>query len=210
MIKMDMSIPGWMSEPALRIIAEHCKRLNRGDSVLELGAYLGRTSATIAHNCTYGVGIHVVDLWVSQTQEEIKQLREYNERMLTTSDQFYEIDRLMAKYTPPRFDAEDFYKLWQYNTRSWSNIKHYRDNTQTINTEQFPDFELIIMDASHDYIGTTDELCKWWTKLKPGGTLIIDDYATWDGVQGAVNDFFHSTEHGSLTKTPYNIALVVK
>lgn len=205
MIKIDMQIPGWLSEAPLRIIAEHVQKLPAGSNILELGAYLGRTSAVLAANAPDCI-IHTIDLWVDQDPDEIEFLKRYNRQKHTYSDQFYEIDRLMA--ATGMFTGEDFYKLWCYNTRHYQNIKHYRQDTTRIATEQFADFDFILMDASHDLVGVTKELERWWPKLKTPGTIIIDDYESWPGVKQGVDDFFSRTPNANMTHTPYNIVIV--
>jgi predicted O-methyltransferase YrrM len=205
MIKIDMQIPGWLTEPPLRIIAEHVQRIPSCGNILELGAYLGRTSVVLAENAP-ACQVHTVDLWVDQDSEEIEFLKNYNQQKLTYSDQFYEIDRLMSETN--MLGGEDFYKLWCYNTRNCQNITHYRADTTRIPTEQFPDFDFILMDASHDLVGVKKELDRWWPKLKPTGTIIIDDYASWPGVKQGVDEFFANTKHTRITYTPYNIVIV--
>lgn len=49
-------------------------------------------------------------------------------------------------------------------------------------------FDMIYLDAGHDYESVLFELNKYWDILKPGGILIGDDI-TWVGVEKAVKEF---------------------
>ena len=72
-----------------------------------------------------------------------------------------------------------------------------------------PDVDLIIQDAQHYYEGVLEELEYWWPKLKPGGTLIIDDYNrhAWPDVVEAAEEFFSKTWYG--TKVPTDSKLLI-
>jgi hypothetical protein len=50
--------------------------------------------------------------------------------------------------------------------------------------------DLIYVDASHEYRPVKDDMDQFWTVLKPGGSMIGDDYhLNWPGVIQAVNEF---------------------
>ena len=51
-------------------------------------------------------------------------------------------------------------------------------------------FDLIYIDASHDYEDVRDDILSYWPLVKPGGMLIGDDYGGWwKGVTRAVDEF---------------------
>lgn len=56
---------------------------------------------------------------------------------------------------------------------------------------------VIHIDAAHDYQSVSIDLKRWWRLLKPGGTLIADDYdcPAWPTVTRAVDDFVARTPH---------------
>ena len=59
--------------------------------------------------------------------------------------------------------------------------------------QQFEDgyFDLVYLDANHHYEFVKQDLIAWWSKVRPGGFLLGDDYMTygWPGVTRAVNEF---------------------
>lgn len=51
--------------------------------------------------------------------------------------------------------------------------------------------DFIFLDASHTYDAVKEDLHAWYSKVRKGGLLVGDDYATrWPGVPQAVNEFF--------------------
>jgi len=53
-------------------------------------------------------------------------------------------------------------------------------------------FDIVFIDAAHDYNSVFDDLWTWWGKVKPGGYLSGHDYGVegFPGVEAAVNNFF--------------------
>ena len=53
--------------------------------------------------------------------------------------------------------------------------------------------DLIHIDGAHDLEAARGDLARWWAQLRPGGTLIVDDYDKdgncWPGTFAAVNEF---------------------
>ncbi len=58
------------------------------------------------------------------------------------------------------------------------------------------------IDAAHDYPSVVADLERWWTLLRPEGTLIADDYTTWPTVTQAVDDFVARTPHREFAAFP--------
>ena len=204
-IKYDMNIPGYMVDIQLRMLANHVHHnVPVNGNILELGACMGRTTVALAENCHPSVTIHTVDFWGDLTGFHVDDLR----RSLIRTGSFVAGDwkkLVVEKLVPPRgydpkiyrpaewvLKGDDVHAIWQNNTSRYKNVIGYRDNTQLIDTEQFPDFDFILVDASHDYAGVETELNRWWPKLKSGGTMMIDDYdpQRFPAQYSAVNDFF--------------------
>ena len=84
----------------------------------------------------------------------------------------------------------------------------------TVASQQFTNnyFDWVYIDAMHTYQAVSDDLHKYWPKIKPGGILLGHDYANNEGsrqmkfgVVSAVNDFFDevSCEFTALTLEPF-------
>ena len=67
--------------------------------------------------------------------------------------------------------------------------------------------EIIHIDGGHDYDAVMSDLKRWWPLLRPGGTLIADDYdpegKVWPTVKVAVDDFLKETQHLAFEAIPY-------
>lgn len=54
-------------------------------------------------------------------------------------------------------------------------------------------FDIVYIDASHDYDSVKKDIELWYPKVKPGGFICGDDYIIgWQGVVKAVDEFFSS------------------
>lgn len=52
-------------------------------------------------------------------------------------------------------------------------------------------FDIVYLDASHDYLSVKADIAAWLPKVKKGGVLCGDDYIRgWDGVIQAVDEVF--------------------
>lgn len=66
--------------------------------------------------------------------------------------------------------------------------------------------DVVHLDGSHDYESTSADLRRWWSLLKPGGVMIVDDYdpkgRIWQTVRRAVDDFLAVTPHAGFEARP--------
>lgn len=54
-------------------------------------------------------------------------------------------------------------------------------------------FDLIHIDAAHEYQDVKNDIQNYWNLLNPGGTMICDDYSLkWPGVAKAVDEFVYT------------------
>ena len=73
------------------------------------------------------------------------------------------------------------YKINLIRNDSLNEVKNYN--------EEF--FDIIYIDASHDYDSVKNDILHWLPKLKIGSVICGDDYCTcWPGVYDAVNEIF--------------------
>lgn len=67
--------------------------------------------------------------------------------------------------------------------------------------------DVVHIDAGHDEKAVRNDLDLWWGILRPGGTLICDDYdeggAIWPSVRDAVDGFLAETPHADFEAVPY-------
>ena len=81
-------------------------------------------------------------------------------------------------------------------------IKKNTNNASKIFDDSF--FDLIFIDAGHDYVSVYEDIRNWFPKLKKGGIICGDDLHT-PSVEKAVIDFFKDKYkiHYSKNKNPY-------
>jgi len=72
-------------------------------------------------------------------------------------------------------------KIFLIKNDSLSESKKYKDNY----------FDIVYIDASHDYESVKNDITAWLPKIKKGGIICGDDYINgWPEVVKAVNDIF--------------------
>lgn len=95
---------------------------------------------------------------------------------------------------------EEHEKDFDYHKESLTNLSPIIDRIKLIKndsiseSQNYPDgfFDIIYIDASHDYESVKNDLLHWLPKLKRGGVICGDDYIDrWDGVIEAVNEVFN-------------------
>lgn len=124
-----------------------------------------------------------------------------NEILMNTDiEMLYLIDPV--KYYPNDVFAEDIMKYGGFE-KLFTNIMKYlsiydsryhlfRKESVTITNNEIMDGSLdaVFIDADHSYEAVTQDLYFWWGKLRLGGWLLGDDYAScWPGTTQAVDEF---------------------
>lgn len=118
----------------------------------------------------------------------------------TKVEKLYLIDPM--KYYPDDSFVDDVEKMGGFE-KLCKNIKTnlkkhesrytwFRQESVSITTEQIPDgsLDVVFIDGDHSYHGVTNDLNFWWKKIKIGGYILGDDYAS--GIistTNAVDDF---------------------
>lgn len=64
-------------------------------------------------------------------------------------------------------------------------------------------FDMIFLDAMHDYDSVRNDIHRWWTKLRPRGILALHDYGhdAFPGVKQAADEIFGPAPEGTVLVT---------
>jgi predicted O-methyltransferase YrrM len=158
-IERASSIKGWMNIVELQYLAESA---NKSTDICEVGSWLGRSSCAIAEN-TSG-HLTCIDTWLGTEEQEIN-------------------GEEIGKDVLPKFLI---------------NLSHL-DNVTAIKTksldaaERFSaegrSFDMIFLDAKHDYASVSEDIRAWIPLLRSGGIFCGHDYhRNWPGVMRAVQE----------------------
>lgn len=123
----------------------------------------------------------------------------------------YCIDPWLATRKIPPADMDKKYQLTKENLKPYlerGRVTIYRDKSEN-RLPRFPDamFDIIHVDGDHEYPGVKLDQELGWTKLRPGGIMVFDDYRALrktDGVTRLVNEAFFGVnmETGEVTEPP--------
>jgi predicted O-methyltransferase YrrM len=139
--------------------------------IAEIGAWKGRSTRALADNTT-GI-VYVIDTWLGS---------EEHQQELATH--------------PPDWLLSEFRR----NTADLQNIRIFRGTSvEAASTLKTLRFDMIFLDAAHDYENVKADILAWWPLLAPGGILSGHDYG--DGCHGvgvkkAVNELIPDVQIG--------------
>lgn len=172
-VKVDQTIPGWNCLDIQTYLARLVADLPDDAQILEIGALFGRTTYVLGHNKPATATLTTIDPWMTYHLE-------YFKNGTTVHDNFCkpEYIDLIAKHTkkdPDRIEGDDFYNLWKYFVGDVPNLNVVRAFSP-VRDREWPMFDFIYHDASHQKEDVYADLCFWFPKLKTNGVLIMDDY----------------------------------
>jgi predicted O-methyltransferase YrrM len=171
----NTAIPGWMSEGSLRAIESLAKRVPAHGTVIEVGAFLGRSTWAWARSVPPTATVITMDYWNGNTIPD--------ENLRT----------MLGDRTPPvRMDFAQF----AANTKDCWNIIAIRGNSANILPRLAPQSaDLVFIDGGHRYEEVKVDAALALNLLKPTGTLCGDDYSPrWPGVVQAVDEIAKMAE----------------
>lgn len=148
-------INGWMFEPDLEWIAKQASTHNK---ILELGAFLGRTTRAICDN-TSGY-VYTIDNW-------------------NTPELCVDWDEISVSFVENLQDHFDTNKLTLLNGNT--------DYVLTCRTLKDEKFDFIFIDASHEYEQVKRDIINCFNLLDSGGIISGHDF-NWPGVEQAVKE----------------------
>jgi len=156
----NTSIPGWMHKADLEAIEHLSKVVRPGGSVLEIGAFLGRSTWAWCHSVPKDATVYTVDHWAWMPGET-----DYG-----PGNPGYPLDR--TKTPKELFDS--------YVT-DCPNLVAIQGNSNEV---QLPVsdghlFDLVFLDGSHGNPEVHEDIVRWGPRVRQGGILCGDDY--WEG-----------------------------
>lgn len=179
-IEEALAIPGWMTAAELLWLAEHARR---SKLIVEIGSYCGRSTRALAEN-TDG-RVLAIDLWVPT--DETNSATDARFSTTPTADWLW----------------DDF----RMNMLGLTNVNAMRMSSVMAASQIPPDmrFDMIFIDAAHDYDSVKADIEAWRPRLAPGGLLCGHDYdntvpmpgKNWEGVIRAVNELVPNVKRGA-------------
>ena len=175
MIESALRIPGWMTDQELTWLATQAKSHTK---ILEIGSWMGRSTRALAEN-TSGT-VTAVDTWecspgVIQNREEMR----------------------IAHRVFGDIPLSDGWLLDAFirNMDGLTNVETCQmrslDAAARMATEGRA-FDMVFIDASHDYENVKADILAWSPLLIDGGLICGHDYndSNWPGVTQAVDELF--------------------
>jgi predicted O-methyltransferase YrrM len=158
-------IQGWSNETDQgELLKEALNILNKKEIVIaEIGVYMGR--------CTAMWNVELINSGIDY--------------------KYYAIDHFEG--------SSEHDKNIDYYGETQKNIELIKENINLIKNnslsecKNYPDefFDIVYIDASHDYESVKKDIESWYPKVKNGGVICGDDYiGGWPGVVKAVDEFF--------------------
>jgi predicted O-methyltransferase YrrM len=162
-------IPGWMQDNELEWLAEQAGKHSR---IVEVGCWVGRSTRALADN-TIGL-VYAVDTFLGSEEHQ----------------------EFLKDKTPGWI-----LRRFQENLRGCSNV-HPIINTSVMATLAFlldgQKFDMIFLDARHDYDSVRQDILAWMPLLLDGGLLCGHDYGpNWPEVAKAVDELIPNVEIGA-------------
>jgi predicted O-methyltransferase YrrM len=162
-MKSYQEIDGWFNHEAAYDYL--ISQMPEGGTFVELGAWLGKSSAYLCDKAT-GKQITIVDTWKGSPNE------------LTT--------------THALATQVDIYQMFKANMAE-RNYKSIKATSKTA-SKKFADesLDVVFIDLTHTYEAVKEDIALWLPKVKKGGILAGDDYhENWPGVIQAVDELLY-------------------
>jgi predicted O-methyltransferase YrrM len=161
-IEKALTIDGWMVECELYCLADLA---SKAINIAEIGSWMGRSTVALATN-TVGT-VHAIDTWAGSN--ETAHLLELEDR-----------------------SPDWLLQTFKNNIAEFSNIIiHQMTSLEAANyfLSMNKKFDLIFIDASHNYDDVKADIIAWKSLLSEGGIICGHDFTSgWPGVQQAVTE----------------------
>lgn len=176
-----LKIDGWMRPEELTWLAEQASSRRR---ICEVGSWMGRSTRAIVDNAPDDAHVYAVDTWMGSDEQVHRQLLA-GKPMSPNAEKPGEnwlMDKFQANFPEAYFKTP--HKLRPYQGTSSAGAD-YLGNHYGIK------FEMIFLDASHDYENVRADILAWQSHLAPDGLMCGHDYgASFPGVRQAVDEIY--------------------
>ena len=168
---LKKDIPVWFGYS--NFYDEISKDFHDGYKVVEVGAWLGRSTAYLANKVKHSkkkVDFHTIDTWKGSLNESDNQsfVKDHGGSIFEVFLNNLQSQNLL-KYVTPMQDS------------SQNAAKNFSNNS----------LDAIMINAGHSYDAVRNDILYWYSKIKPGGLISGDNYGG-EGVSRAVKQFFHN------------------
>jgi predicted O-methyltransferase YrrM len=166
MIANAISINGWMLSTELEWLSANAKKRK---TIVEVGSWMGRSTRAIADS-TPG-SVIAVDTWKGSEDEP---------DMIRT-----------LKSQPEGWLFDEFKKNLRDHIKTDKVVPYIMTSLEAASLLKGSSFDMIFIDASHDYENVKADLAAWFPLLAPGGLFCGHDFnANHPGVMQAVTERF--------------------
>lgn len=157
-----LATEGWMTDLELAYLARTAQRSRQ---IVEVGAWMGRSTCALAANAPDGASVWAVDTWLGSPEHQ-DMLRQ---RPAGWLQQQFLANTAGLPVIPVRMASVDAARLRQQL--------------------QLPPVDLVFIDGGHDYDSVRADIAAWQPLLASGGILCGHDFTeAWDGVRRAVRE----------------------
>lgn len=163
-LEKALTIQGWMEGAELLWLAEQASTRKR---IAEIGSWKGRSTRAMADNLPEGGVIVAVDTWSGSDEEQ-------HHSELTSQPDGWLFDEFKRN-----MEGLSLFKVQPFQMTSLEAARICKDTK----------FDMIFIDAAHDYENVKTDILAWKPLLAGGGLLCGHDYGgTWTGVTQAVDE----------------------
>ena len=174
-IENALKIPGWMNPDELEWLAEQAARRK---TIVEVGSWMGRSTRAMADN-TEGM-VLAVDTWAGSKDSDDETI--HNEILKDKPE-----DWLLQEFLK---NMQGCNNVYTYRMPSLDGAREFKDDS----------FDMIFLDAGHDYDSIKADILAWGPLVAEGGLLCGHDFHSGaPGVIAAVNELLEGVKvHNSI------------
>jgi SAM-dependent methyltransferase len=179
-IENALKVEGWMRPAELQWLAEQASTRK---VICEVGSWMGRSTRALADNLPDDGILFAVDTWLGS--EEIRHKETLANKPLSPYAEKPGDNWLMDKFRSAF--PEDYFAGPRYRVRPYQNTS--LAGADYLGFHYGYRFDMIFLDAAHDYDNVIADIKAWLPLLAPGGLLCGHDFGgSFPGVTRAVQE----------------------